>query len=315
MRMSHIYQPLFIKTLLEHNGRCNRRDIAGELLLYDNSQIEYYERIVDNMPGKILRKHNVVTRENGVKDYILNDFESLTPDDRIKLIALCQSKIDTYMDKRGAAIWEHRSRNRKAVSGSIRYNVLKRAKGRCELCGVSKEVKALEVDHITPKNLGGKDDISNYQALCFTCNANKRDTDDEDFRDLEERYAHRVEDCVFCSGVADRVISENTLAYVIRDKYPVTEHHSLIIPKRHTDTYFDLYQPEINAVNSLIKDVRSSIISKDKTVSAFNIGMNNGEMAGQTIMHTHIHLIPRRDSDVDNPIGGVRNVIRGKGEY
>jgi len=315
MRMSHIYQPLFIKTLIEHDGRCNRKDIAGELLLYDNSQLEYYEKIVDTMPGKVLRGHNIVTRIKGVKDYVLNDYESLTEEDRVKLIKLCQNKIDGYMDKRGDAIWEHRSKNRKSVSGSIRYKVLKRAKGRCELCGISKEIKALEVDHIVPKNWLGEDSINNYQALCFTCNANKRDTDDEDFRDLEERYNHSESDCIFCNCDSTRIIGENNLAYVIEDKYPVTEHHSLVIPKRHSDNYFNLYQPEINAINDLIKATRTEILSKDDSVKAFNIGMNNGEIAGQTIMHTHVHLIPRRDSDVTNPIGGVRNVIPGKGQY
>ena len=140
MSMSHIYQPLFIKTLLKHKRRCNRKDIAAELLLYDNSQIEYYEKIVDTMPGKVLRGHNVVTRIKGEKDYILNDYENLTIDKIDDLIKLCQTKIDDYMNKRGDSIWQHRSRNRKSVSGSIRYNVLKRAKGRCELCGISKEI-------------------------------------------------------------------------------------------------------------------------------------------------------------------------------
>jgi diadenosine tetraphosphate (Ap4A) HIT family hydrolase len=228
---------------------------------------------------------------------------------------LCQQKIDEYINKRGEAIWEHRSKYRKSVSGSVRYKVLKRAKGRCELCGISKEIKALEVDHIVPKNWQGEDSINNYQALCYTCNANKRDTDDEDFRVLENKYKHRDKDCTFCNCDSSRIISENNLAYGIHDKYPVTQSHSLIIPKRHSNDYFDLYQPEINAINSLISDVRETILTQDKSVQAFNIGMNNGSVAGQTIMHTHIHLIPRRVGDVIDPIGGIRNVIPGKGNY
>ena len=315
MRMSHIYQPLFIKTLLEHEGKCSRRDIAGKLLLYDNSQIEYYEKIVDNMPGRVLRKHDVVTRIKENKSYVLNSYESLTDEERLILIKLCQDKIDGYMDKRGDAIWEHRSRNRKSVSGSVRYNVLARAKGRCELCGVSKEIRALEVDHIIPKNWGGEDSINNYQALCYKCNANKRDTDDEDFRTLESKYVHREEDCLFCNCRKERIIDENNLAFTIRDKYPVTELHSLIIPKRHSHTYFELHQSEVNAVNQLIFKQREFIQKTDSSVDAFNIGMNSGSSAGQTIMHTHIHLIPRRKDDVDNPVGGVRNVIPEKGAY
>lgn len=77
------------------------------------------------------------------------------------------------------------------ISGTIRYEVLKRAKFRCELCGVSAEIKALEVDHIVPRNKGGSDDPSNFQALCYSCNAMKRDRDDTDFRKVVESYQHR----------------------------------------------------------------------------------------------------------------------------
>jgi hypothetical protein len=68
MRMSHIYQPLFIKTLLENDGRCNRSVLAQELLMYDNSQVEYYEKIIDVMPGRVLRNHDIVTRIREDKD-------------------------------------------------------------------------------------------------------------------------------------------------------------------------------------------------------------------------------------------------------
>ena len=105
------------------------------------------------------------------------------------------------------------------------------------------------------------------------------------------------------------------MAYVIRDAYAVAEHHSLVIPKRHSKDYFELTQAEINAINHLIQSQRSQLDKKDQSIEGYNIGMNCGEVAGQTIFHCHVHLIPRRRNDVEKPRGGVRNLIPGKGDY
>ena len=91
--------------------------------------------------------------------------------------------------------------------------------------------------------------------------------------------------------------------------------HCLIIPKRHIKDYFDLNNEELVACNQLIKIVKDEIILKDKSVKAFNIGINIGKISGQSIMHCHIHLIPRREGDVENPQGGVRSVIPKNQHY
>ncbi len=121
--------------------------------------------------------------------------------------------------------------------------------------------------------------------------------------------------CLFCDIPRERVIADNELAYAIRDGFPVTPLHTLVIPKRHVDTYFDLREDEVLACNRLLQELRAAISAEDPTVDAFNIGMNAGESAGQTIFHCHIHLIPRRKGDVENPRGGVRHLIPGKGFY
>ena len=102
--------------------------------------------------------------------------------------------------------------------------MLKRAKHRCELCGGHEDQVALHVDHIIPRSKGGPDDISNFQALCMTCNTNKRDTDDTDFRGILDSYNDRGTDCIFCELGAGRIIAENELCFAIRDAFPVTEH-------------------------------------------------------------------------------------------
>ena len=121
--------------------------------------------------------------------------------------------------------------------------------------------------------------------------------------------------CLFCNSTQSGLAAENELAYASYDTYPVSEFHCLIIPKRHVKDYFDLSDEEVIACNNLIKQIKDKITSKDLSVKGFNVGTNSGVIAGQSIMHCHIHLIPRREGDVDNPQGGVRSVIPLKQHY
>ena len=114
---------------------------------------------------------------------------------------------------------------------------------------------------------------------------------------------------------ANRIVASNDFAYAVRDGFPVTKGHSLVIPKRHVTDFFGLSDDEVWACNQLLKEVRSTILIQDELVEGFNVGMNAGAAAGQTIFHCHIHLIPRRNGDVENPRGGVRHTIPGKGFY
>ena len=316
MRMSHVYQPLMLAALLERAGTASTPDIAKALLIEDTSQIDYYSHRIDTMVGKVLRTHDLVSKIPRQHTYSLNGYEELTDDEVSQLITLCHIKLTEFKKQRGDDVWVHRSRNRKAISGTIRYEVLKRANYRCELCGINAEDKALEVDHIIPKSLGGKDDLTNYQSLCYTCNASKGNRDDADLYAARIDYGHRETDCLFCDAYHDReVVAENTLAYAIKDGFPVTEGHVLIITKRHVDDYFGLTTAEVSATNQLLHQLKTDLSSSDLTISGFNIGMNAGESAGQTVFHCHTHLIPRRNGDVDSPRGGVRHVIEGKGNY
>jgi ATP adenylyltransferase len=149
----------------------------------------------------------------------------------------------------------------------------------------------------------------------MTCNTNKRDRDDTDFRDVLASYAAHDTECVFCQLGQDRIIAENELCVAIHDGFPVTYLHTLIIPKRHVADYFDLYQPELNAIQSLLLKQRQVIQSEDPSVTGFNVGINAGRDAGQTIFHVHVHLIPRCSSDAEDPRGGVRGVIPAKQAY
>ena len=121
--------------------------------------------------------------------------------------------------------------------------------------------------------------------------------------------------CIFCLIPSDRVVAHNSLAYAIHDKFPVTDGHVLVIPKRHAEDYFSLAQDELLACDALLRQLRGDIERADSNVEGFNLGVNAGAAAGQTVFHCHIHLIPRRSGDVDDPRGGIRHLIPGKGSY
>ena len=121
--------------------------------------------------------------------------------------------------------------------------------------------------------------------------------------------------CLFCKISKKEFELENELAYVSYNSYPVSKYHALIIPKRHVENYFELRNEEVLACDALLKKLKKKLEDKDNTIDGFNVGSNSGKSAGQSINHCHIHLIPRRLGDVDNPQGGVRSVIASKQHY
>ena len=120
--------------------------------------------------------------------------------------------------------------------------------------------------------------------------------------------------CPFCSLPADRVLLENDYALLIRDGFPVSEGHSLVIAKRHVASFFDLQAIEKAAVLQLLDEGRQAL-DRELSPDGYNIGLNDGESAGQTVMHLHVHLIPRYRGDADDPRGGVRWIFPGKAKY
>jgi diadenosine tetraphosphate (Ap4A) HIT family hydrolase len=193
----------------------------------------------------------------------------------------------------------------------LRYKVLKKSNFRCDLCGATKYDRPLDVDHIIPRSRKGKTEESNLQVLCSKCNRSKRNKDDTDFRDTE--FVDKDKNCPFCKKI-DKV-AENNSVFAMKDNYPVSEGHLLIIPYRHTENFFSMTEVERSNAMELIRVLKNQLEESDSSITGFNIGMNSGESAGQTVMHSHIHLIPRRDGDIRNPRGGVRGVIPGKMDY
>ena len=120
-------------------------------------------------------------------------------------------------------------------------------------------------------------------------------------------------ECIFCDikKLNSQIIYEDEIWVAILDNYPVSKGHTLLIPKRHCETYFDLNEIELFTLNEAINYVRK-ILDKDYAPNGYNIGVNCGKVAGQSVMHCHIHIIPRYEGDVENPKGGIRGCIPSK---
>lgn len=129
-------------------------------------------------------------------------------------------------------------------------------------------------------------------------------------------------DCPFCNLSDDSIVASNDLALAICDNFPVSPGHMLFLPRRHVSSWFDATEEEQTAIFKLINQFQRSCVGPpeqdkrpEKDPSAYNIGINIGVAAGQTVMHLHVHLIPRYEGDVDDPRGGVRLVLADGAKY
>ena len=120
--------------------------------------------------------------------------------------------------------------------------------------------------------------------------------------------------CPFCGPEPGLIIAENALAVAIRDAYPVNPGHALVVTRRHVASWFDVATEERIAVMSLVDGI-TRLLEAVESPAGYNIGLNVGEAAGQTVPHVHVHVIPRYAGDVDDPSGGVRFVIPARGNY
>jgi len=126
-----------------------------------------------------------------------------------------------------------------------------------------------------------------------------------------------VELCYFCNRpkYEHQLVYEDNLAIVLNDNFPISKGHTLIVPKIHLASIFDLNDKSYDNLFKLVKSNSRRLRAADKSIEGFNIGVNQGVVAGQTVMHVHIHLIPRRKGDIEDPRGGVRWIIPSKAKY
>lgn len=313
MRMSQIYQPLLIRSLLDAGGSATVRQLAQILVSHDESQLLYYEKRIKEMPVKVLKKRDVIVTDGDLVSLNI-DYKKLTLEQKAQIRILCEQRLQGFVRQRGLGIWDHRLLESDPVPDSLRFQVLKTSGGRCALCGCSQNDRPLDVDHIIPRSKGGSNDISNLQALCTKCNRSKGNKDQTDYR--ESRSPDKVDGCAFCSEeFQGRKVVENGPVLAVEDGFPVTAGHHLIIPVRHVTDYFGMSEVERGHATELLRILKNRLQEEDGSITGFNVGMNCGADAGQTVMHAHIHLIPRRAGDVQDPRGGVRGCVPGKMSY
>jgi diadenosine tetraphosphate (Ap4A) HIT family hydrolase len=312
MSMSHIYQPLLIRTLLDAGGTATLRQTAIAFVAQDESLIIEAEKTIVRMPIPVLQKHGVVDYEQTSRLLKLN-VPILGLQERAKLRMLCDQRLGEYLAARGMSIWDYRLIDDSAVSYDLRYQVLAESDRRCALCGATEKDRPLDVDHIIPRSRGGRTEKANLQVLCSRCNRAKGNRDTRDFR---TPIPETDPECPFCpQATAERELEGTELALAMRDLYPVTEGHTLVIPRRHVIDGLSMTEAERRDVNKLVTILSRRLRSDDPTIEGFNIGENAGAVAGQTVMHAHTHLIPRRQGDVADPAGGIRGVVPGQARY
>lgn len=241
MKMTHIYQPLMIKTLLESKDKtASVESIVKAFLDKDLSQLDYYKKIVKRWPQKTLKSHNVVeysrskeSDKDGVYTLLLDE---ITEEQRKRLIELCDGRLNEFIDK-DPWIREFRMQDQKDVPSSLATQVRAKCKGVCVACGARALETPMDIDHIKPHSLGGTTTLDNLQLLCYRCNREKRNTDETNFMLYHNRLKFRKHSCTFCNP--RHTLHENNLAYVLGrgDGY-------VIAPHSHVGSFRDLIPAE-----------------------------------------------------------------------
>lgn len=287
MSMSHVYQPVLIRALIEAGGAATVRQLAQVFLAEDESQLQFYERRIREMPLRVLSKHGVVAREG---ELIRLNAPPLDFRQRARLKLLCEQRLQRFLEQRGLALWDYRLLEIDPVPDNLRFQVLKDGGGRCALCGATKEERPLDVDHIIPRSRRGTNDRSNLQVLCSKCNRTKGNQDTTDYRGMP---IESDPGCTLCPPEQTRrTVAEHGSVVAIEVLESVATGHHLVLPRRHTQDYFSMTRQERVDADDLLRVLRGQIQERDRTVVGFKIEVRCGEAAGQTIPHASAHLIP-----------------------
>ncbi len=162
-RMQHIYLPLLIGELVDAGGAATLRQPALSVLKNDESQVQYFEKRLKDMPLRVLNKHGIIKRDGSL---ISLNVKKLTFYQKSQLKMLCEKALHEFIVKKGLGIWDYRLLDTNPIPDSLRYRVLKDSEGRCVLCGATKKERPLDIDHIKPRSKGGKNVYENLQVLC-----------------------------------------------------------------------------------------------------------------------------------------------------
>ena len=309
MHMSHVYQPLLIRSLVAAGGTATLRQLALSFLVEDESQILFYEDRIRKMPARILKKHGVI-KEHG--DLISLAVGPLDYGQRSKIRELCERKLQAFLQQRGLDAWASRMIETDPVPPALRYQALMRSGGRCVLCGATKEDATLHVDHILPRSRGGKNTIDNLQVLCANCNEAKSNRDTTDLR-AGPLVAETATDpgCPFCGpDLRSKAVARGELCFAVAHPRSPVAGHLLVVPFRHAPDFLALTADERRDCEDLLRVLGNESRSSDEGIKGFTVLAGGGGEGSLGTAHTHIHLIPERDGSeltaVVQGAGGAR---------
>ena len=309
MPLGHLDEPRLIDALLDKGGIATVGQIAQAYLDQDDGQRRHCENRIRQMPMPALNRIQVVTREG---EWVKLNAPRLTSHQTSQLRMLCEQSMREFTQDFGHNLWDYQMGAPDPVPNSVRYRVLTLAGRRCALCGMSAEQTDLLVNHIIPRSRGGSNELKNLQALCATCHQGKKIKDGQEVSDISLAYDP---ECKFCWQRPRWPVETHGSVWAHRDGHPVSEGHHLVIPVRHTAELFTMSVRERRDADTLIRLLRSKLLREDDSIEGFNVGMNCGAEAGQSIFHAHWHLIPRRKNDSKAKKGGIRGVIPERMEY
>jgi ATP adenylyltransferase len=307
MKMSGPYQPMVIKNLIQNNGEVSLDKIAEELSQRDPENQQYYKNKLAVYPKQVLANHKIAQLKNN--NFNFNEDLIFGENEKEEIINICELKLKEYYEKHPLDEGKNDGWGRKRI-------ILLQQHPYCSLCGAKPSADVeLDIDHILPSSKGGTDDIENLQVLCHRCNRGKGNYLLKSSQEIHHNHKNENSDCIFCKLHVDRIQFENDYIRVIKDIYPVSAGHTLYIPKRHIQNAFELNDQEMLWIFKIAKMDSDKLTATDPSIDGFNAGFNIGTAAGQSVMHVHFHLIPRRTGDTPEAFGGIRNVIAGKGKY
>ena len=258
MSMTEIYQPVIVRYLLEQKGEASKTELATVLSGYDQSVQDYYQQILMRWPKITLTKHDVISYDAKQKTFSLKfDLSNATLVEAAK--ELCEQKIEGWIEKQAL------KGSNSTTLASKRYRVLKAARGKCELCGISAKLSPIDIDHIVPQSKANKqmqvqkdgiwmhvDDERNLQALCFRCNRAKRDTDSTDFRLSNQKLVRDLIPQIILQDGRQPVIEKiqgNRLKQELFEK--LTEEHAELIADKTIEEVVDIIEVSLAIAESL----------------------------------------------------------------
>ena len=285
MKMTHIYQPLMIRTILESDsGSATVDDIARVFVGQDRSYLEYYKKIVKRWPhDTLVRKRKVAQYDRKSRLYSLQLDGSLSVKQKEKLIELCNLRLDEFIGNDNWIMGRRITAGR-ATLGSSRYDILAKSKGVCVACGTPARETQLDIDHIVPIACGGHDTLDNMQALCYACNRQKRDRDETDFLlwHKQLQFAKNPK-CRLCDG-RYRTNLHNRMAFA------ATEKNCFVAPVRHVSSFSEMIPSERQLCMTLVDHVKDKLRTAYPNAVFDLLGLNDDS----DMEHCRIRIVPRR---------------------